>query len=138
MLELGAGSTPVSVLVVDIDGLVHETHTIVSSLVLEGVAVLLAELHNLLDDLGSSPRDLDRVSLDVCNVEALLLYEVLQIHHEQSATLGDNVVHIAGVLEGVGELCRSETVHRVDDDLESEGQCLIVHTLLEERLERPV
>ena len=67
------------------------------------------------------------------NVEALLLDEVLQIHHEQSATLGDNVVHIAGVLEGVGKLCRSETVHRVDDDLESEGQCLIVHTLLKER-----
>ena len=133
MLELGAGSTPVSVLVVDIDGLVHKTHTVVSSLVLEGVSVLLAELHNLLDDLGGGPRDLDRVGLDVCNVEALLLDEVLQIHHEQSATLGDNVVHIAGVLEGVGKLCRSETIHGVDDDLESEGQCLIVNPLLKER-----
>ena len=77
VLELGTSGTPVSVLVVDIYGLVHETHTIVSSLVLEGIAILLAELHNLLDDLWSSPRDLDRVGLDVRNVEALLLYEVL-------------------------------------------------------------
>ena len=138
MLELGAGSTPLPVLVVDIDGLVHKTHTIVSGLVLEGVAVLLAEFHDLLDDLGGSPRNLDRVGLDVCNVEALLLDEVLQIHHEQCTTLGDNVVHIAGVLEGVGKLCRSETVHRVDNDLESEGQCLIVDSLLEERLKGSV
>ena len=100
---------------------------------LECVAVLLAELHDLLDDLWSGPRDLDRVSLDVSNVETLLLDEVLQIHHKQSATLGDNVVHIAGVLEGVGELRRSETVHGVDDDLECEGQGLVVNPLLKER-----
>ena len=82
MLELCAGSTPVPILIVDIDGLVHETHTVVSSLVLECVAVLLAELHDLLDDLGSGSRDLDRVGLDVRNVEALLLDKVLEVHHE--------------------------------------------------------
>ena len=107
VLELGTGGTPLPILVVDIDGLVHETHTVVSSLVLEGVAVLLAELHDLLDDLGSGPRDLDRVGLDVRNVEALLLDEVLQIHHKQCATLCDDVVDVPGVLEGVWELCRS-------------------------------
>ena len=78
---------------------------------LEGVAVLLAELHDLLDDLGSSPRDLDRVGLDVRNVETLLLDEVLQIHHKQSATLCDDVVDVPGVLESIGELRCSETVH---------------------------
>ena len=72
------------------------------------------------------------------NIETLLLDEVLQIHHEQSATLGDNVVHIAGVLESVWELRCSETVHRVDDDLESKGQCLIVDPLLEEWLKGSV
>ena len=82
MLELGASSTPVPVTVVDIYGLIHEAHTVVSGLMFEGVAVLLAELHNLLDDLGRGPRDLDRVSLDVCNVEALLLYEVFEVYHE--------------------------------------------------------
>ena len=82
VLELGTSGAPVSVTVVDIDGLAHETHTIVSSLVLEGVAVLLAELHDLLDDLGSGPRDLDRVGLDVRNVKALLLDKVLEVYHE--------------------------------------------------------
>ena len=82
MLELGAGSTPVSVTVVDIHGLVHEAHTVISGLMLEGVAVLLTELHDLLDDLGSCPRDLDRVGLDVRNVETLLLDKVLEVYHE--------------------------------------------------------
>ena len=69
------------------------------------------------------------------NVEALLLDEVLQIHHKQSATLCDDVVDVPGVLESIGELRCSETVHRVDDDLKSKGQCLIVDSLLKERLE---
>ena len=71
----------------------------------------------------------------MCDVEALLLYEVLEVYHKERATLGYDVVHIAGVLERIGELRRSEAVHGVDDDLEREGQCLIVNTLLKEWLE---
>ena len=105
---------------------------------LEGVSVLLAELHDLLDDLGSSPRDLDRVGLDMRNVEALLLDKVLEVYHKERASLRNNIVHVPRVLERIGKLRRSETVHGVDDDLESEGQCLIVDAFLEEWLERSV
>ena len=138
MLELGTSGAPLPILVVDIDGLVHETHTIVSSLVLEGVAVLLAELHDLLDDLGSGPRDLDRVGLDVCNVEALLLYEVLEVYHKERASLRNNIVHVPRVLERIGKLRRSEAVHGVDDDLECKGQGLVIDAFLQEGGQGPI
>ena len=138
MLELGTGGAPLPILVVDIDGLVHETHTIVSSLMLEGVAVLLAELHDLLDDLGSSPRNLDRVGLDVRNVEALLLDEVLEVYHKERASLSNNIVHVPRVLERIGKLRRSETIHGVDDDLECEGQGLVVDAFLQEGGQSPI
>ena len=72
------------------------------------------------------------------NVEALLLNKVLEVYHKERASLRNNIVHIPRVLERIGKLRRSETVHGVDDDLECEGQGLVIDAFLQEGGQGPI
>src|SRR5690606_29219293 len=78
--ELSTGCGPGSIrLLSDEDRIVHETHLTICFLVLELVSILSAEVHDELDDLRSCIRDLDRVGLDVNDLEALFLNRMLEI-----------------------------------------------------------
>src|SRR4051812_48377117 len=107
-----------------VDCVVDEAELVVSLLVLEVIAILGSELLNELDDLGSRPRDLDRVGLDVNDLNALGLQSLLEVDHEQRAALGNDVVDVANIAERVVELCRSETVDDVDHDLQRVGELI--------------
>ena len=135
MLVLSTNGRPISRLTTlghprNIDCVVDQGQTLVRSLVLELVPVLLTELHDLGDDLRRSIRNLDRVGLNMGDRETSALHELLEIHHEQSTSLGDDVVLVVWITERVREARSRQTVHAVDRDLQSIRQCLgIVLTL---------
>ena len=87
----------------DVDGVVHQAHTVISSLMLENITVHLAVLHDELDDLRRSIRNLDGVRLDVGNSKAPLLDLVLEVDHKQGSALGDDIVFVPIVPEWVLE-----------------------------------
>ena len=87
----------------DIDGVVHQAHPVISSLMLKGVAVLLAVVHDELDDFRSSIGDLDGVGLDVGNSKAPFLDLMLEVDHEQGSALGNDIVFVPVVPEGILE-----------------------------------
>ena len=91
---------------------------------LEVVAILAPNSVTNLTTLGCGVRDLDRVRLDMDNLVRPAPAGLLQIDHEQSATLGDDVVHVANIPERVVELGRSETIDDVDHDLQRVGKLL--------------
>src|SRR5688500_6072311 len=101
---------------------VHESELAVRSLVLEVVAVLLAEFFHELDVLVGGVGDLHRVRLDVNDLGTTLMERALQIDHEEGSSLGDDIVHISNITEGVDEFGRGEAVNDVDDDLKSVGK----------------
>ena len=132
MLELCTRGRPSTVLILrNINGVIDKTHTFVRRFMLKVVPVLLAELDDLLNDLGSCIGDLDRVCLDMGNDEALALDELHEVDHEQSTTLCHNVVDVSRVAEGIRELRSRKTVDAVDNDLQRVGQGDVVHTFLE-------
>src|ERR1044072_2705272 len=88
----------------DVDCVVDETELVVSRLVLEVVAVLLTELGNEFDNLGSRPRDFYGISFDVHDLNAFFLQRMLEVDHEKSPTLRDDVVAVTQISEGVIEL----------------------------------
>ena len=93
---------------------VGQDELVVGRLVLEVVPVLLAVLDDEVDDFLISVRDLHRIGLDVNDLVPALLQLVLQVDHEQSAALGDDVVLVPDVPERVVELRRRQSVDDVD------------------------
>ena len=59
---------------------------------LKGVAILLAKLHDKLDDFRRCVRNLDGVRLNMGNSKAPFLYLVFEVYHEQSSTFRHNIV----------------------------------------------
>ena len=138
LLELLAGCVPTVFVMCDIDGVVDEQHSIVGRFVLECVAVLLPKLEDLRNDAIVGVRDFDRVSLDVRNGVSFLLNEMLQVDHEQSAALGDDVVHVPGVSEWVVEFGGGESVRRIQCDLQRIGQGVEVRFIIKIWSQRPI
>ena len=136
----GCPTTAVLLIVLgNIDCIVHERHTIVCSFVLEIVAVFLAKVDDGLNNLRRGIRNLDRVRLNMCDgVTKFLLHVMLEVDHEQGATLCDNVVDIARILTRIVELRARQTIYRVDNDLQSKGQGIRVDTFLNKRHERSI
>ena len=87
---------------------------------LKDIAVLLAIIHDELDNLRRRVRNLDGVRLDVGNSKAPFLDLMLEVDHEQGSALGDDIIFVAGIPEGILEVGRGQTIDRVDGDL----QCL--------------
>ncbi len=85
---------------------------------LENITVHLAILHDELDDLRRSIRDLDRVRLDMGNSKAPFLDLMLEVDHKQGSALGDDVVFVPIVTERVLKAGRSQAVDRVDSDFQ--------------------
>ena len=110
----------------DVDRLVHQTHLLVRSLVFKVIAVLLAEVEDELNDLRSCVGDLDRVRLDVCDSEALLLDCVLEFDHEQGPTLCNDIVDVSRILERVIKAGACQTIDDVDSNLQCFRQRLSV------------
>src|SRR5690606_4081887 len=141
VLELRAYGSPLCTInafcLSDINRLVYETELVVRSLVLEVVSISLTELEDLLDDLRGRLRDLDRVSLNMSNRETVLLHEVLQVDHEQSATLSHDIVDVSRILERIVELRRSQTIDDVNDNLQSIGQLIGLFLICEMTRELP-
>ena len=113
----------------NINSVVDQTHSVVRSLVLEGVTVQLTVIHDKLDNIIRSVRNLDRIRLDVSDGKTTLLHLMLQIDHEQSATLGHDVILVTNITEGIVEGCCREAVDRVDGDFQCLSQvscCLVI------------
>ena len=85
----------------DVNGVVHQAHPVVGSLVLKGIAVLLTVLHHKVDDGRRCVRDFNGVRLDVGNSKAPFLDLVLEVDHKQGSALGDDIVFVPVVPEGV-------------------------------------
>ena len=83
---------------------VHKAELLIRSLMLEGISILLTEVHDEIDDLRRSVWNLDGVSLDMDYLETLLLDGVLEFHHEQSTTLCHDVIRISRITEQVVEM----------------------------------
>ena len=90
----------------DVNGVVHQAHPVVGSLVLKGIAVLLTVLHHKVDDGRRCVRDFNGVRLDVGNSKAPFLDLVLEVDHKQGSALGDDIVFVPVVPEGILEVGR--------------------------------
>ena len=90
---------------------------------LEGIAVLLAEVHDELDDLRCGVRDLDGIRLDVSHRKPSRLHLILKRSHKQSTTKSHNIVLIADITERVIEVGAGKTIDTVDCDLQ--GLCQV-------------
>ena len=119
MLELSTHSGPLIAASSNIDRVVDKTELIVGPFVFELIAVLLSEINDEVDDLRRCVRNLDGVSLDVCDRETTILNCFFQVDHEQSTTLGYDVVFITVIPKWVVKLRACESVDNVDDDLKS-------------------
>ena len=122
-LELSAGRCPFAgvftVLILgDVDGVVHQAHTVIGGLMLKNITVHFAILHDELNDLRRGIRNLDRVRLDMSNSKASFLDLVLEVDHKQGSALGDDVVFVSIVTERVLKAGRSQAVDRVDSDFQ--------------------
>ena len=118
-LELSARGCPLTgVLTIfvlgNINGVVDEAHAIISRFVLENITVHLAVVHDELNDLRRSVRNLDRVRLYVSNNKAPFLNLVLEVDHKQGSALGDDIIFVTVVMERILEAGRSQTVNGVD------------------------
>ena len=118
----------------NINSVIHQTHSVVCSLMLKCVAVSLAEIHNKLDNLRRRIRNLDGVGLDVGNRVSTFLYLMLQIHHEQSPTLSHDIVNVSRITERILERCRSQTINRIDRGLQSISKLLRCHLTIDHLL----
>ena len=97
----------------------------------EVITIPLAERSHLIDDVFVRIRNLNGVRLDVGYVVTLLLHVVLQVNHEQCATLGYDVILVARVSELIVELSRREAIHDVDNNLQRIGKVLGVLLLFQ-------
>ena len=86
---------------------------------LEVIVIHLAISLNELDNMQICIRNLNRIGLNMSNRIAALLHLMLEINHEQSATLRYDVVLITRIVERIVEVRGGETIHRVDCDLQS-------------------
>ena len=123
----------ISSILSNINRVIHQTHAVVRSLVLKGVAILLTIVHDELNNIGVRIRDLDRICLNMCDRITTLVDLVLEVDHEQSSTLGYDVVLVANITEWVVELSRCQTIHAVNRNLQSlcqvSGCYLIIEVL---------
>ena len=81
----------------------RQAHPLIRHLMLEVVSVHFAVVHDEPDDLRRCVRNLDGVCFDVGHSKPALLHLVFQVHHEQSAALGHNVVRVARILERINK-----------------------------------
>ena len=88
----------------DVDGIVHQTHAVIGSLMLKDIRRTFAVIHNELNDLRCRIWDLDGVRLDVGNSKAPFLDLMLEVDHEQGSALGDDIIFVAGIPEGILEV----------------------------------
>ena len=110
VLELGTSCRPLTLMLAvtrmsNIHGVVHDTHLVVSRLVFERIAVLLAELGDEVNHLLSDVGELDRVGLNMDDSPSLLLTSIFQIDHEQGSALGNDVVNIARIPKRILKRC---------------------------------
>ena len=89
---------------------------------LKVVTVHLSIFHDKINDFLRRVRYLDGIRLDVGDREATLPDFVFQVYHEQRPALGDNVVYVPNITEGIVEFCRCQTVHRIDCDFQGFGE----------------
>ena len=111
----------------DQDGIIDETHFFVGRFVFENITVLFRIVTAELDDLLRCIRNLDRVCFDVCDCESARLHLIPEVDHEQSTTFCDDVVYITLVTERIVELCRGETINRVNDRFQCQCQIICRH-----------
>ena len=135
-LELGACGSPfvcmftaliddtLSIILGNVHGVVYQTDTVVSSLMLENITVLTAIFIDKIKNIVSDIRNLDGIRLDVRYDESPSLDFLLKCFHEQSATLGYNVVIVTRVAEWIAELRGRQSVHRVDDNFQRVSQVI--------------
>ena len=106
----------------DINRVVHQTHPVISGLMFKGVTILLAVLHHEFDDCRSGIRYLDGVRLDMGNSKAPFLHLMLEVDHKQGTALGDDIVFVPIITEGVLEVGRGQTIDRVNGNLQRLSQ----------------
>ena len=94
----------------NIDRVIHQAHPVIGGLVLKDITVLFAVIHDELDNLRRCVRDFDGVRLDVGNSKALFLDLMLEVDHEQGSALGDDIIFVPGVPEGVLKVGRGKTI----------------------------
>ena len=135
-LELGACSSPfvcmftaliydtLSIILGNVHGVVYQTDTVVSSLMLENITVLTTIFIDEIKNIISHIWNLYGIRLDVRYDESPSLDFLLKCFHEQSTTLGYNVVIVTRVAEWIAELRRRQSIHRVDDNFQRVSQVI--------------
>ena len=91
---------------------------------LERISVLLPEVDHELLHLGRDVRQLDGIGLDMNHGPTALLTLELKVDHEQRPALGDDVVLVPRIPEGVVEAGGGQPVHGIDDGLHRSGEIL--------------
>ena len=85
----------------DINGVIYETHPVISRLMLEGVAIEFAISRHEVNDFRRRVRNLDGISFDMSDGKAASLNLMLQVNHEQGSAFGYDVIYVAVVAEGI-------------------------------------
>ena len=106
----------------NIDGVVYQANSFVLCFNLKGIPPLLSIIIDELLKFRSGIRYLDGIGFDVNNSTTTSFHFMLKVNHEQSTTLGNNIVNIARISECILELSRSQTINRVNCSLQSIGQ----------------
>ena len=103
----------------NIDGVVYQANSFILCFNLKCIPPLLSIVIDELLKFRSGIRHLDGIRLDVDNSAATSFYLMLKVNHEQSTTLGNNIVDITRISECILKLGRRQTINRVNGSLQS-------------------
>src|SRR6476620_11229137 len=118
VLELCTHCCPTPIVFCDINSVVNEAEFLIRCLVTKRITTFFSQLTNKSNDLRRGVRNLNGIGLDMSYLETLILNRMLQVNHEESTTLGDDVILVPVVLELGVKPSAGQTVDNIDHDLQ--------------------